>query len=84
MTRGPPFIVMLWKENENLQKPATVQKSQIFYENWLYQRKDQLRTKTPIWEANFSSKDEGYDLYEEMPSYKLTEIILANLWNASL
>ena len=37
MTRGPPTIVILKKENRNLQKWANMHKSRKFSENWFYQ-----------------------------------------------
>ena len=37
MARGQLFFEILWKETINLQKLANMQKSQLFYENSLYQ-----------------------------------------------
>ena len=37
MTREAPIIVILWKEYNNQQNRLNIQKSWMFYENWLYQ-----------------------------------------------
>ena len=73
-----PIIVILWKENKNLQKKGKFAKiTKIgFMKTGCSKKKDQLRKIKPLWRANCFSKDKGCELYIEMLSYNLTEIIL--------
>ena len=48
MIRGVPITVILWKENKNLQNWSNMQKSGIFYENWLYQEQRPLEEKKTV------------------------------------
>ena len=58
-----------------------MQKSRIFYGNWLYQEKIPFEENTTHKKANRCSVDKGCDLSIEMLRYNLTEIILTNLRN---
>ena len=51
-----------------------MQKSQIFYENWLYQEQRPFDVKRPLLRSNSSSINKGGELSIEMPSHQLTEI----------
>ena len=81
-----PIIVILRKENKNLQKRGKFAKiTKIgFMKTGCSNKKDHLRKIKPLWRANCISKNRWCELCIEMLSYNLTEIKLADLKNLSL
>ena len=81
-----PIILLLWKENKNLQKKSNMQKLRklVFMKTGFSKKKDHSRKIKPLWRANCFSIDKWCDLYKEMLSYNLTGIKLADLKNLSL
>ena len=48
ITRGPPITVILWKENQNLQKWAICKNHEYFIKTGCIKNKDQMRTIKPL------------------------------------
>ena len=80
------IIVILWKENKNLQKRGKFAKiTKIgLMKTGCSKKKDHLGKIKPLWRANCIRKDKWCELYIEMLSYSLKEIKLADLKNLSL
>ena len=55
MARGPINIVILWKENKNinLQKCANIQKSQIFFWKFVYQEQRGVEENKTVIKSKF-------------------------------
>ena len=71
-----PIIVILWKEQKNLQKRVeNLQKSQKigFMKTGCSKKKDHLKKIKMLWRANYISKDRWRELYIEKLSYNLTK-----------
>ena len=80
------IIVILRKENRNLQKRAKMQKSRklVLWKQVVRRKNNNLRKLKTFWRANCVLIDKWCELYKETLSYNLTQIKLEDIKNLSL
>ena len=75
------IIVILWKENKNLQKRGkfVIIRKLGFMKTDCSKKKDNLRKRKPLWRANCISEDKWCEFYKKKFSYSFKKIKLADL-----